>query len=230
MDKTEIIVSAIGLIGILLPSYWAYSEKKQNRKKDELISDLQKKLEKSKAEKNESQLRSEVVERLLDITLLSNIRSAVNTMFEETRAERFLILIAINGKIDFNMVSVIFEQHKSNNHINAIARYRNIQIDDYYRQMLKKAERTGVVEFEVDKMPDEALLTQFYKHEGVKNSKVRHLLRQSIDGENDVVIFSSVATFDDEPFTLQEKSLFLALYDSAIIPALKGMLSTGNLI
>ena len=226
MNLTEIVVAAFTLIGIVLPSYLAYLEKTKNRKKDLRILELEYALDQSSILTQELQMRSAVVERLLDITFLSDIKKAVSEMFDESKAERFLILIAVNGKTDFNIVSVIFEQHKNNHHINAIARYRNVQIDTHYKDMLKRAERQGVVELNVAEMPEEGLLTHLYRHEGVKHSKVRFLLREHIDNENDVIIFSTIATFSDEPFTLEEKALFLTQYNSSIIPALKAMINS----
>lgn len=229
MDLTEIIIAAFGLIGIVLPSYWAYLEKTKNKNKDIIIAELERRLEESKQTCYEHELRTAVVEKLLDITLLGDIQRAVALMFQETKAERFLILIAINGKIDFNYVSVIFEQHKGSSHVNAIARYKNISIDIHYKEMLKKSERIGVVNLDIAKMPEDSLLKNIYDMEGIKHAKIRHLLRERIDTNNDVVIFSSIATFQDEAFTLAEKTLFLTQYDSQIVPALKKMVEAEDL-
>lgn len=225
MDYTQIILGFLGLIGIIIPAYWGYLENKKNRKKDLRILQLEEELEKNQQVLIECDLRSQIVERLLDISLLSQIREAVDVIFEETKATRFLILIAMNGTIDFRTVSVIFEQHKGKSKINAIARYRNLSIDDSYRQMLKKAEKNGVLDITVDQMDNEALLKQIYIMEGVRYSRIRHLLREPIDHNNDVVVFSSLATHIDEPFTLTEKMVSLTQFDSTIIPALRMMIN-----
>lgn len=229
MNLTEIVIAVIGLIGILLPSYWVYLEKTKSKARNYRIAQLEGQLKKSSKEREEAEVRTLVVERLLDISLLSEIREAVNYIFEETKAERFLILIAVNGKIDFNVISVIFEQHKGDLAINAVARYKNISIDDYYKEMLKKAERVGVVHLHVDTMPERSLLSNIYKHEGVKHSEVRHLMRQAIDSENDVIVYSSIGTFQTKPFTLTEKAIFLTQYDSVIVPALRQMIDNKRL-
>lgn len=213
-----VIVSLIGLVGVLVPSYLTYKEKKKNREKEEKIKELEKEL-------TEHTLRSNVVDRLLDITYLTQIRKAVENMFKGTKADRFLILIALNGKIDFNLVSVVFEQHKKpQGDVNAIARYRNLTIDSYYREMLKKTEKDTTCEFFVKDMPEDSLLKSIYEIEGVKYSKLRHLLRVPIDDNNDVVVFSSISTKQEKAFTNKEKTIFLTQYDSTIIPLLKKML------
>ena len=187
MEYTTIVIAIIGLTSTLIPAYWGYRVKKENNKKDKKIAELESQL-------IETNIRTEVVDRLLDITLLSEIKTAVDVVFQETSADRYLILIALNGVTDFNMISVIFEQHKGVDKISAIARYRNLKIDDEYKSMLKKAERNGHVELEVSEMPDESILKQIYMIEGVQHSKVTFLLRKGIDSGNDVIVFSSLAT------------------------------------
>lgn len=206
----EIIVAILGLIGTVFSSFYAY---KQREGKIKLKRELQTHI-----------VRSSIVDRVLNLSHLNTIRKGVNQIFQETKADRFLILIAVNGKSDFNIVSVVFEQHNIKTDINAIARYRNVSIDDYYRKMLKDAERYGVVELDTHNMPIDSLLKNIYDIEDVKYSNVRHLIRESIDDHNDIVIFSSIATHKNEPFNFIEKTFFMTQYDSVIIPSLKKMI------
>ena len=221
MEYTTITVALMGLIGTLIPAYWGFKEKIKNRNKDNEIEQLRKQVV-------ENDIRTEVVDRLLDITLLSEIRDAVDIIFNETKADRFLILIALNGVTDFNMISVIFEQHKGGDKVNAIARYRNLTIDDEYKQMLKKAERNGIVELHVSEMPEESILKQLYLIENVKYSNIRFLLRKPIDNGNDVVVFSSLSTHNEEGFSIADKTIAITQYDATIIPALKLMVESTN--
>lgn len=216
MDPT-IIVAIITFFGTVFSSTLAYKEKVKNKKLSDEISEHKK--------------RADLVDKILDLTLLEDIRQAVNVFFETTSAERFLILIAVNGKTDFNVVSVIFEQRKvSNSKINAIARYRNLKVDKYYKEMLKDVERHQAIDYQVSKMPEGSLLRAIYENEGVRHSRVRHLLREPIDDNNDVLIFSTVAKFEDEPFTLNEKAIFMTQFDAVIVPSLRKMLYNGEVV
>lgn len=169
-------------------------------------------------------LKADVLGRILDISLLNEIRGAVGVMFEETSADRYLILVAVNGKTDFNVVTAIFEQHGDPKYkINAIATYRSLKIDAHYKQMLEFAEKRGQVEMIVAEMPD-SLLKGIYVREGIKYSKVRHLLRVPIDDGNDVLVYCSIAKHRNaEPYTLYERTLFMTQHDAVVVPALRAM-------
>ena len=145
----------------------------------------------------------------------------MDRIFQETKADRFLILIAKNGITDFRIVNVVFEQHKNKQfRINAIARYRNVQIDDEYKAMLKEAEFRGYVELDTSKMKP-SLLRDFYALEGVTHSKIRHLARKPIDEGNDFLIFSSLATHEIDKFTELELAFIKTQYEGIIMPALQ---------
>lgn len=212
---SEIIPAVTAVIIALIPFYF---EKLKNKKKDQQIAQL-------KEDKKNSELRITIVDKILDISLLGKIQDAVKNMFDETKADRFLILVAVNGKVNFNVVSVIYEQHKDSEYRgNAIARYRNLEIDEDYRNMLKEAEAKGYVEIDTQTMPD-SLLKSIYKVEGVNHSKIRHLLRLPIDEGNDILVFSSVATHEEDSFEDFEKMIFMTQYNSTIIPSLKQIIS-----
>jgi len=127
----------------------------------------------------------------------------------------------MNGQTDFRVISVIFEQHKNKKwKVNAIIRYRDVEIDNQFRQTLKDSERYGCVDFNVSTMKPQ-LLKDFYIIEKVKHSKFRFLHRQSIDTKNDVVIYSSIATHEDEPFTHIEETIIKTEYEGSIIHTIK---------
>ena len=163
-------------------------------------------------------------DKIMSFESINSIKSAVKELFVETSATRFLILIAVNGKADFNMVSVIFEQMKDGyGNVNAIARYHNIDIDYEYRKMLKLAEREGCISYKTTDMKD-SLLKDIYIMEGVKTSKIMHVTRQHVDKDNDLLVFASVATHTSESFTDLEDTTIKLLFDSKITPNINSVL------
>lgn len=134
---------------------------------------------------------------LLDFELVNTITEKIDYLFNKTKIDRFLVLIAVNGKVDPNTVSVIFEQHKDNDgniiKVNALTRYRHVYIDDQYRQMLKQAELLGGVYYETDTMP-ESYLKNVYLDEAVTSSVIKYITRINIDDHNDMIVFCSLAT------------------------------------
>ena len=213
MDST-ILVSIIGAISTITVSVLLY-RKDIKVKKMEIASAEQ------KADAKHQSIKINALDKLLDFTSFNTIRNSVDRIFENTKADRFMILIAVNGKTDFNIVSVIFEQHKTAKwKVNAIIRYRDVHIDNEYRQLLKDAEYKGVVDIKVDDMKSQ-LLKDFYVLEKVRYSKIQFLHRESVDEDNDVLIFSSVSTHTDKPFTKIENAVIKTEYEGTITHTIK---------
>lgn len=211
----DILVSSITGLGVLIPALLLHY--REIKKKDI-------KIEKYKEEKVKQDIKLIALDKILDFCSFSQIKSAVDEMFEKTKADRFLILFAINGKTDFNTVSVVFEQHKNTKYsINAIGRYKTLPIDNMYRKMLKDAEMHGIVEVETEKMPD-SLLKDIYDLEEVVWSDIRHLCRFHADESNDILVFSSLATHSQKGFTKLEKVEANLIYDSIIKPNIVSVL------
>jgi hypothetical protein len=159
-------------------------------------------------ENKEIEIKLNIFDKLISLDSIREIHKSVSRIFINTKADRFLVLIAVNGKESFNRVTVIFERFKNKDEtIEAGQRYRNINVDTSYKIMLKKAELSPskTILLETDTM-ENSLLKNFYIQEGVKHSKIRHLFRKAIDADNDVLVFSSIATHQDEKFTDVELS------------------------
>ena len=195
------------MVGVLVPAYLLHIRE----------------MGKLRTQINQHKLRGNVLDKILDLVLLNDIKTATDTIFKETKADRFLILIAINGKVDFNTVSVIFERHK-NSTSSAIARYRNLQVDAEYRAMLKESERNNYLIVETSAMR-ECLLKDIYTLEGVNHSEIRHLARQPLDKDNDCLVYSSIATHKTPKFTRLELTTIQTQIDSVIKPTIQKMLN-----
>ena len=212
---SDIAISIISMIGVLIPAILLH--KREVKKYEDHNTELKK-------ENKEYEIKISFFDRIMDFTSINVIKDSVDRIFSQTSADRFLILIAINGKTDFNIVSVIFEQHKNQvTRINAIARYRNVHIDSEYRAMLKDTERNGMIHLEIEKMAD-SLLKEFYYIENVKHSLIKHLVRKPIDKNNDFLVFSSIATHSTTGFSKRSKVIINQEYDATIIPNLKKVL------
>lgn len=192
--------------------------RREMKKKNLELSDQKKTTEDFK-------IKAEVLNRVLDFSSFNLIKDAVDEMFLETKADRFLILIAINGQTDFNIVSVIFEQHKTADfQVNAIARYKDLPIDEAYRSMLKHAEREGQVLLETEKI-ERSLLGELYRLEGVEHSVVKHILRIKADERNDILVYSSLATHNSRSFTNLELRKVDLIHNSSLKPIINNVLN-----
>ena len=217
------ILSAIEGLGLLGLGYVTWRSNKKAADLNNKLYGQELELIKTKEDGELRIIAGSVFDKLGKFDSFLKIRNAVDGLLDETKADRFLILVAINKIRDFNDVTVIYEQHgeraKGNN---AILTYNHIEIDDHYREMLKRAELYGPVNLDVAAMQP-CLLKDIYEIEGVRHSKVTHLHRESIDSENDAVFYSSIATHQDEPFDSLEVTKIRLAYQSQIVPVFKKM-------
>lgn len=177
-----------------------------------------KKLETAKEQKDRSisRLKAELtcINVLFDYNMISLINEKVDYLFRHTSAERFIILFALNGKTDFNFVSVCYEKTKTEGTRGSIYRYVRLKIDEHYRQMLKHVEKEESIYLSVPEMPP-CLLKDIYESivEGVTFSSIHFIARNQLDSDNDVLVYSSLATTQDKNFTPSEKVIIKSTYD-----------------
>lgn len=218
--------SILIFLGIIIPAILTY-RLGLNKHKIELQK-LQAQNKELTNQKTETEIKMTYFNQIIDVTSINIISGAVDRMFEKTKADQFLIMIAVNGKTDFNMISVVFEQHKTKAfRINAIARYHNITIDTQYKQLLKDTEKNEVILLETDSM-QESMLKDFYMDEKITHAIIRKLIRKPIDNTNDFLVYSSIATHENQEFSRTERAFIKTQYEGTIIPNIEKVLSNGG--
>lgn len=139
-----------------------------------------------------------------ELEVFNEMRDIIDAIFHNTKADRFLILTALNGKTDFRFATAVYEQHNNTKQtllsIGATSKYVKFEFDDKYKNMLKQAEREGAIFLETDKM-EASDLKSIYLSENVKYSHIYFLLRKAIDERNDRIFYCSIATHSDIAFT-----------------------------
>lgn len=220
----QTIPSILIFLATLITGYWLHI-RETKKYKLELIK-LEREQKQLKLQKKQNEIKIDLFNKILDLRSLNNIKRSVDRMFKTSGYDRFLILIAINGKDDFNNVSVVFEQFNDKKYeINATARYKNIKVDSVYRRMLKEIERSSTNTLSLTtKLMEPSLLKNFYEFEEVKYSNIRFLLRDSIDADNDVLIYSSISTHREEQMSDISRTYVDLEYQNSIIPNLKEVL------
>jgi len=144
---------------------------------------------------------------VLDLQMFNTIKDAVERMFKETQADRFIIFTACNGKTNMRFATAIYEQHKDSGKvmlsIGAVGKYVRFEFDEVYRKMLKTIEAQGMTTLDVGHM-HEGDLKNIYKVEKVKHSLIYFLNRTKINSTKDRLFYCSVATHEPTPFSGQE--------------------------
>lgn len=191
----EVLIALITLVGVLVPA---------------LLSFL---IENRKLKKVNRQLSYELTASsfTMDLMLFNQIKDIVQEIFERTKADRFLILNATNGKQELQFATAIYEHHKHSSDvklsIGATSRYVHFKFDDSYRAMLKQSENVGPFTMHVDSMRD-CDLKSIYKMERVHHSTIFFLLRAKLDNDNDKIFYATVATHEKEDF-LPTENVFI---------------------
>lgn len=226
MIEIGVVTVAITVTGTLITGYMNYKAKlkKINLEYDLKIKELEQIVLKKEKEVTELQKSFNALDTLMDFEFLNTVQSKVSAIFEETKADRFLILYAVNGKEIFNFVSCIYEQHKKSNtpniSIGAVSRYCHVEIDDNYRNMLKRSEKEGAVLMETDRMY-EGVLKNFYTFEKVQHSLIKFIARLPKTEHDDIVVFCSVATHQITSFSKEDLQLIKAHVDGIRLATIK---------
>jgi hypothetical protein len=162
----------------------------------------------------------------MDLALLNSIQEMASKILISTKAERFLILTATNGKRDLRFANAIYEHHDTSPRVNlsigATGKYVRFEFDSHYREMLKQAERYGYVSYDVGAMQD-CDLKYLYDAEEVTYSNVFFLIRTKIDENNDRMFYCSIATHQEKPFT-QAETMIMKAHLSGLKSSMEGLL------
>jgi hypothetical protein len=148
----------------------------------------------------------------LTMSAVSDIYLRIYDLVNSTKIDRFLVLRAENGQTMLKTATVELE-HPPQKSIYATFFYKNVPIDDTYREMLKMAEASGVYEMETAKMPD-CKLRGYYEDEGVTFSNCYFIGRLVFSDKKAIVFYCTAATHQNEPFTPQEERKIEKLVES----------------
>lgn len=205
-----IIAGVTTLLSTTIAGYYAL----KNKRAEYEIKNQKNEIETAKEDVSRLKAELSCINIMFEHDLISFLNHQVDKLFERTKAERFIILFAINGKTEFNFVSVCYEKTKSDKTRGAIYRYVRLGIDSHYKEMLKRVERYETIYLDVDQM-EESLLKGIYKQtvEGVTFSSIHFIKRLAADRNNDIVIYSSLATTKPEDFTAVERVTIKSTYD-----------------
>ena len=97
----------------------------------------------------EKKLKNKIVDIDIELFKFNDLRESVEKVLFETKADRFLILMAHNGKEEMKFATAIYEQHKiseqSSFSFGATNKYIKLTFDHNYRELLKNCEKNDVV-------------------------------------------------------------------------------------
>lgn len=224
----NIYVQAIATFGLIITTALSlFYNGKYRTLSDKLAEAVKEKEELSYKIKN-AQLevisnRIRIFKEIRDVRKLYELEKSSEQLFTNTRSDRFLVIVAFNGKSKFNFVTVIYQKGADGVVLDAVETYNHLEIDDAYNTMLKDTERIGFMLLDTLKM-DPCLLKDIYMVEGVKHSLIRFVCRETVDDENDIMAFTSTATHEEGEFTLEELTRIHIIHTTIINRIIKAMI------
>lgn len=208
-DVMDNIVKFAGVIGSVVLAY-VNNQKSAKIKEVQSIND--------RLKDNIYQAKIQKVKELYDLQHFSLMERTIQQLFLTTPIDRFTIMFVMNGKIDFNYLTVIFDQSSTDLELGGVSPYARFPIDHEYRRMLKEMEVNKFVwrkspEFRVGRIND------FLEMEKVNNICWAYVTRIALDEFNDLVVFLSVSSVGPE-ISRVDKNIVELLISGKILPEL----------
>ena len=141
-----------------------------------------------------------------DIRYFNSIQIDVHKIFYKTIGDRFLIVVANNGREDLKFATVMYEKHKDpsqdNPSVNATERYEKYEFDEHFNKMLKDLRYKNIDMVVANAEPSE--LKTILEGEKVTHIMIFYLTKIIRADGNANLFYCSVATHSGE-FSDKEK-------------------------
>ena len=190
---TQIIVAAIGTIGVLGAAFLGNSNRNL----------------KSKLEQANVQIRHRSKNNSFTAIAASweYIRSQIDEFVKSTKADRFLLLSSNNGYLDPRWATAYVQIREGKQDVFV---YRDYEIDDDYRQRLIFIKKHRYAIYKTSDMP-EGEIKSIYEREGVYEAFWFFISKHQIPNTNIWEIsFFSIATHKKESFEPEEIQKFIS--------------------
>lgn len=164
---------------------------------------------------------------------LTELNETINNLFNNTSADRFLLLISNHENEGYNWVSAIYEQHYNTTDpsskkdiaisIGATGRYVKLDMDTDYKMMVEEARKSSPVRLNISTMRD-SMLKNIYLYERVTYSNIYFLydiVRRVKGKKQTTTLFCSIAKHGQNSFFPEDETYMKLIVDkikNEIIP------------
>lgn len=195
LDYTEVVVSAIGLLGVLISAWYGYRTKYRGEEQESHRAD--------QAE-NEMKFQRAALSFAAYLEEWAVIESDARYLLENTNVDRFMILRAWNGARDPKWTTSVYQMRMEGQEP---IQYVHFELDADYQSRLREISDRRFMTFAVDEIP-ESFIKRIYQAEGVKHSSWflidEHELEREDGNKAKAITYCSFATHGDEPLTPDE--------------------------
>lgn len=204
--NAEIVNALISLFGLLTVTFGGAAYNFRIRNKELKLKNLH----------LQEEIQDKSLSLQMDLQMFNQIKEVVEEILLKTKADRFVILTATNGKFELRFATAIYEHHKKCDKvtlsIGATNKYIKFEFDSEYRKMLKEVELYGYMNLETSKMRNSDLKS-IYESEEINFSNLYFLQRSAIDANNDRMFYCSAATHENNNFLQKENIIIKSSID-----------------
>lgn len=214
----EVIKEMLKLLGLIISPVLGYllAQKSKALKKEKQDNELLK--------DNVYQSKINILKEIFDLQKFSELERLINLICDNTSMDRFTIMFVMNGKIDFNYMTVIYDQSKIDHSIGGTSPYAKFPIDHAYKTLVNKIEKGRPVWHSI---PDKTMgnIVDFIELEGIKHIMYLKVKRIPIDEFNDIVVYLSISSTDEEKLPKIDQRKVELITAGKIVPKLEDLLT-----
>jgi len=208
------IIKFVGLIATPILGYVTAKKVKENKSikaDNELLKD------------NVYQTKVRVLKELFDLQHFAQLERYINLVWDTTPMDRFTIMFVMNGKINFNYLTVIHDQSSIDHKLGGASPYAKFSIDQSYKNLVHKIEKGRPVWYDIP-AKEIGEMNDFIELEGIKKIVFFLVKRIPIDEFNDIVVYLSFSSTTEHDFDKLDTRRVELITSGKITPKLEDLL------
>jgi len=235
IDWTQVF-AFLGTAGTAVMAYLRQqaSARAKQRQRENEIKEKALQLEKAKLEKEKkvnellkdniytTKLRT--LKQVFDVKSFSRLESMIREGMNGTPFDRFTIMFLMNGKVEFNFMSVIFDQHQNKPMVGLDSPYSKIRIPEDYHEIITSLPQ-GRGHWIKAPFEEVSTMAEYMRLEEIKQIGWFKIRRIALDDFNDLLVYCSWSTQLDKEVTWRDKRKLELLTTGRIVPVVVALLS-----
>jgi hypothetical protein len=218
-NRLELISSFLQWIGAVSVPVFAYlGIRYQYRKKPEADCDVLAR-ENEFLKENIFSTKLIALKELFDIALFRKLEIVYEELFAKTKIDRITVMFMMNGKVNFNYMSVLFDKSKQHDEVGEVNLYIKLRIDDQYRKIITNLTPTEA--FWSDKGDNVGKIGDYLSLERINSIGWFKVKRIALDDYNDLLAYVSLSSENEKALTRPERRRIELYAFSTLIPLLR---------
>lgn len=215
MDK-GIFVEIIQYIGLLTTAIFGFISAERGKRIKEM------KVVKQDLRDSLYDVRLLRVKEVFNLRRFSILEKEIKRLLYNTRIDRFTILFVMNGKTDFDYLTVLFDQILGAEG-GGVSAYNKFKVDDIYKATIKEIELHKYKW--IDTRQNFGIVGEEFRIEGIYEALFNFVERVRIDSFNDVILYSVASTHSPRKLTEKERRVIQLITRQKIKPMVQEIIS-----